>query len=247
MKKTAKGVSVLFSMLLALVLFLGCPTGTDPIVPERGETDEGNDTPTVLKGALSDWIITAGYENGIDSSNFSISAATDEDRNCMKVIWSSDTDFRSCELYALLPNATEGTDYGVYDGIQFDVKLTASTNFLLLMRNPAGGTTVKIYEDYVYRGTDDEGAIWITVKKPFADATDTGWGTPALSGTLKEWLTSDKATQKQINLNPILNVGGGSALSTDQITYFDNIGFYSNGSDADDETDDVFTAIWDFE
>lgn len=229
---------VLLLTLLVLVL-AGCSNsaGDDSAKGENGETP----VVTTPKGKLSDWKIVKGYENTVDESKLTIEAATDDDKgNVMKVTWSSSMDFRSCELYAMLP-ADE--DYGVYDGIQFDVKLTASSNFLLLLRNPDGGTTVKIWEDYVYRGTDEDETVWVTVKKPFVDATDTGWG-PALEGTLKEWLTADKATQKQVNLNPVLNCGGGSAVDEDQITYFDNIGFYKAGST---EAEDEFTAVWDFE
>lgn len=248
MKKIGKVSALVCATALMVLGFVSCAnssssndgdggTGGGPAKPQDIERDAK---------IVADWQIAPGYQNTVDQSKLKISAVKSTDgKNCMKVIWSASADFKSCELYAMLPNATEGgTDYGEFDGIQFDVKLPASANFLLLLRNPNGGTTAKIWEDFVYRGTDvPETYVWVTVKKPFADAVDTTWG-PAMEGTLKEWLTKDKATQKQVNLNPILNVGGGSEVDKDQVTYFDNIGFYKAGATEDA---DVFTPVWDFE
>lgn len=238
MKKTAKIIGAALSAFVAIALVTSCDTGSN----EEPKQSEDGAVDVVLEG-ISDWSIALGYQN-VTTVPLTVSGASIDSHNAMRVSWASSLDFRSCELFAMLPASV---DYGAYDGIQFDVRLPASSNFLLLLRNPSGGTTFKVWEDYVYRGTDTDGEYaWVTVKKPFADAVDTGWGPAADPADLQDWLTADFATQKQINLNPVLNVGGGSAVDTAQVTYFDNIGFYTIGS-AGDGTDDTFTAVWDFE
>jgi hypothetical protein len=242
MKLSRNIIGVNVGLLLALALVSGCNTGTTPSASTETKAPAA---PTVVKGTIADWKIAKGYEN---ATALPLSVA--KDSGTMKVTWSSSKDFRSCELYALLPTKlSDGSvvDYGAYDGIQFKVKLPASSNFLLLLRNPDGGTTMKIWEDYVYRGTDDKAStVWVTVKKPFSAAVDTGWGPAPTPSTLKGWLTADKATQKQVNLNPVLNVGGGAALDTDIVMYVDDVGFYKAGTKGDG-SDDAFTPIWDFE
>ncbi len=244
MKKNVKIFGAALTALLAIALVSSCDTGSNE---DPAPVVDGNTLPSIPLGTVSDWSIALGYQN---TTTVPLSVAQDTANadaaaggtGCMVVNWASSTDFRSCELYALLP---EGIDYGKFDGMQFDVKLPASANFLLLMRNPDGGTTFKVWEDYVYRGTDESATyVWVTVKKPFADAVDTGWGPAADPADLQDWLTADKATRKQINLNPVLNVGGGGALDVAQVTYIDNVGFYKAGVDG--AADQVVVA-WDFE
>ena len=233
MKKASKLLWVLLAALLPAVLVVGCagsPNAASGGVP---------DTPEGL-GVLADWRIIPGYENTIAANRLTIEAAKEGTNGVAKVTWSSSTDWRMCEFYALLP---EGFDYGVYDGISFKVKLPASSNFLLLLRVPSGGTTWKIWEDYVYRGSDSE-LVWVTVNIPFEDAVDSGWGPPPAQATLKAWLTETKDVRKQINLNPMLNTGGGSAENADQVSYFDDIGFYK-GSNPDNP--DSICVIWNFD
>ncbi len=247
MKKALIGIRVALAALVAIALIVSCDTGTN-----ADPGGDGDSTSLNLVG-VSDWSIVKGYQNDTDVP-LKISGAEIEGAKTLKVSWASSMDFRGCELFALLP---EGEDLGAYDGIQFDIRLPASANFMLLLRNPNGGTTFKVWEEYVYRGTDDADTyVWVTVKKPFSGATEmTDWGDPDVGTSLKTWLTANKDTQKQINLNPVLNVGGGSALDTAQVTYFDNIGFYTVGpdgvTDPDDEpaatADDVFTCYWDFD
>ncbi|MDR2095343.1 MAG: hypothetical protein LBP76_07470 [Treponema sp.] len=239
MKKAVKFLSVLLALMVSMAFMVGCPNGT---TDEEEEKEKEGDK--FVKGVLTDWHISPGYENTVDPSSLIIEGATETSNGVMKVTWSSSTDFRSCELYALLPN-NPVYDYGQYDGITFKVKLPKSSNFLLLLRNPDGGTTVKISESYTYKGRDDAELIWVTVRKPFADAEDSGWG-PPLTGTLKEWLTADKAIQKQINLNPILNVEGNGegGVNTNIVTFFDDIGFYK-GADPESPTSEDF--IWTFD
>ncbi|AEE15636.1 hypothetical protein [Treponema brennaborense] len=242
MKRTAKITGAALAVVLGLCM-TGCPNGNG-----GGEAPAPEDT--VRDAAIvKDWHIAPGDQNKVDAAKLKIEAVTAvaDKANCMKVTWSSSAAWKMCELYALLP---ADVDYGIYDGLQFDVKLPVSSNFLLMIRNPKG-TTVKVAEDFVYRGTDDDGAfVWVTVKKPFADAIDTQWGQPLLGdATLKEWLTTDKTTQKQLNLNPVLNPGADTVMGevdTDYVTYFDNIGFYVKGA-AKDGSEDTFTAVWDFE
>ncbi len=237
MKRIAVLLGTVLVVLAALFVVIGCDTGT-------ASKDDEEDTPVFVspvgKGKVTDWTIAKGYEN-TTALDLIIEGTREDDNGILKVIWSSSMDFRSCEFYALLP---EGTDYGAYDGITFKVKLPASSNFLLLMRNPNGGTTWKIWEDYVYKGRDDDELVWVTVRQPFADATEPGWGPASAEPTLKGWLTADKAVQKQINLNPVLNTGGGSAVNTDVVTYFDDIGFYK-GSDI--EAPDSVDVVWSFD
>ncbi|MDR2897602.1 MAG: hypothetical protein LBU99_02220 [Spirochaetaceae bacterium] len=241
MKRITALVGMLLLVLAAVCMVIGCdtPNGNG----DTGGGDSGGNTggngggnnggvveivPANVLGK-GDWAIVKGYENDTELP-LAIEGAKEGDNGILKVIWSSSADFKPCELYAMLP---ESVDYGAYDGISFKVRLPASANFMLLMRNPGGGTTWKVWEDYVYRGTDTANEfVWVTVNKPFADAVDTGWGPAAEQASVKDWLTADVGTQKQINLNPVLNVGGGSAVNSDQVTYFDDIGFYK-GSDPD--------------
>ena len=234
MKKALKLLWVLLAALLPAVL--GIAQTSDNNAPIGGVRD----TPEAL-GVLADWNIIPGYENTIAAGRLKIEAAREGTNGVAKVTWSSSKDWRMCEFFALLP---EGFDYGVYDGITFKVKLPASSNFLLLLRNPGGGTTWKIWEDYVYRGRDDNELVWVTVSIPFKDAVDSGWGPPPGQATLKEWLTATKSVRKQINLNPMLNTGGGSAENADQVTYFDDIGFYK-GNNPDNP--DSICIIWNFD
>lgn len=241
MKRTAKITGAALAVVLGLCM-TGCPNGNG-----GGEAPAPEQPEVFIKGSLADWNIIPGDGNKVSAVNLKVEsapAAGKDETNGMKVTWSSSVAWKMCDLYALLPAAN---DYGAYDGLQFDVKLPVSSNFCLLLRNPNGGTTVKVAEDFVYRGTDeDDTFVWVTVKRPFADAKDTGWG-DALVGTLKEWLTTDKTTQKQLNLNPVLNPGADTVMGevdTDYVTYFDNIGFYVKGADG---SEDTFTAVWDFE
>jgi hypothetical protein len=236
MKKASKLMWILLASLLSAVLVVGCAgsPGTSGGARSAGNTPEG-------LGVLADWRIIPGWENNVAADRLKIEPAREGTNGVARVTWSSSTEWRMCELYALLP---EGFDYGVYDGITFKIKLPASSNFLLLLRNPAGGTTWKVWEEYVYRGSDGNELVWVTVSQPFEDAVDSGWGPPPAQATLKGWLTADKDVQKQINLNPMLNTGGGSAENVDLVTYFDDIGFYK-GSNPDNP--DSFCIIWNFD
>lgn len=243
MKRMKAMVCAALSVSMMVALLVSCDTGSS----SKTTKDDPVVAATYTKGALADWQIALGYQN-TSTLPLKIEAGSGTDAGTMKVTWSSSTDFRGCELYALLPTSmsdSTAADYGAFDGIQFDVKLPKSSNFLLLLRNPDGGTTWKIWEDYVYRGTDDSGDVWVTVKEPFSAAVDTGWGPASAQATLKEWATADKATQKQINLNPVLNVGGGGVgdVDTNIVMYVDNVGFYKAGATA---AEDTFTPIWDF-
>jgi hypothetical protein len=180
------------------------------------------------------WAIAPGDGNGASPSNLYVgrtTAAAEVDSvtgsaGALKVVFESDTAWKMCEIYAALPVA----DYGQYDGFRFDVKMPYSNNFLLLLRNPNGGTTWKVSEDYVYDGTDADGMVWVTVQRPFSAGVDTGWGPAAAQATLKAWLTADAAVAKQVNINPVLNVGvPGVAVDTPITMFIDNVGFYGAG------------------
>ena len=246
-----KKVLVLLMALLFMAMAAGCTEGEDEIDIVTIDTDG----PEGL-GAMSDWNVTAAPDNAYEESNFTITEDDDPLRGAvMKVSWGSSITLKHTDLWAELP---EGYDYGEYDGLILDVKVDVHQNMMFALRNlpiygtgpGLAGTAWKIWEDTVfYTGG------WQTLAQPFGDATNETWGPLAAEATLNEWLTGDKAVQKVLSLNLLLNTAAtnsgpgaitpprGNAINSTYYNLYKRIGFYK-GDDPHDPDDILW--IWVF-
>jgi hypothetical protein len=166
------------------------------------------------------------------------------------------------ELWAKLP---EGFDYGTYDGLILKVRIDVHQNMFIALRNepiigpPAGVCFQLNDEQNTFFHIQDSG--WQTFAFPIEDAFERGFGLWSEEGELKEWLTNDRATQKVLSMNPILNTAAtnsgpgavspprGNQINATYYNLYKQIGFYKGNVPNDPaklEEYDKICWVWKF-
>jgi hypothetical protein len=236
MKKALQLFWVLVILVLSTGMLIGC----------GGTRDEGEGEDEGLQSMFG-WTIEPAWENTVEPERLKIAAAKDGINGVAKITWASSTEWRGCDLWALLP---EGVDYGEYDGISFKVKLsTAATDFtfmLVAVLDDEDEVTFLHENGHVW-GTKD---TWITVTRSFTmdtiDSKDYYWPTAeyytgTYEKTLKQFLTETKDIERKIYLSTKLGSNNANLKDLDISFYLDDVGFYKDS----DPTN--VTVVWDFE
>ena len=214
--KASKLLWVLLAVLLAATLVIGCDDGS-------GDDDKG----PVYLGALADWsIVRSSEDSTTPTSAFSITSSNDGGDTVMKLVWKVASQWQAVQMWAPVPASFPIEEY---DGLTFDIKHdSVANNCLVVMREQSQANAWEIGNEY--SGGDE----WVTIKLPFIDAEDAGWGTAFSEADFPEWLvaTKDSSNPKLLYLNPMLNGGvEGNIADNSYTTYFKNIGFYKGEPD----------------